>query len=157
MLARVRTNKPSSSRTSTSTLQCTYCKKTGHTANRCYKRLDDLDNKNAANYIEENPNEETELEAELAILAIDDESYDSWAFLKSFFPMLCNKGFSAQSSTLKIDYLCFLPVCFLSLVTLLFSSHFPSSRFELQGGVHASMSLVLQSICYFRPSLRVLV
>lgn len=40
LLARVRTNKPSSSRTSTLTLQCTYCKKIGHTANRCYKRLD---------------------------------------------------------------------------------------------------------------------
>ena len=80
LLARVRTNKPSSSRTSTSTLQCTYCKKTGHTANRCYKRLDDLDNKSAANYVEENPNEEPEPEAEMAMLAIDDESYDSWAF-----------------------------------------------------------------------------
>lgn len=78
MVARAHSTKASSTRASTSTLHCTYCKKTGHTGNRCFKRLEDLDNKNSANYIDDDPTEETE--ADMALLAIDDLGPDSWAF-----------------------------------------------------------------------------
>lgn len=78
MVARAHTTKPSFSKASTLTVHCTYCKKAGHTANRCFKRLDDLDGKNSANYANDTP---VEIEADIALLALDDDlGPDSWAF-----------------------------------------------------------------------------
>lgn len=69
-----------------SPLKCTYCKSLGHTANRCFKRLDDLDIKDKANLVEDDTDEvATEITehnyATMAQCSLDDEfGPDSWAF-----------------------------------------------------------------------------
>lgn len=84
MVARVRPTRTSSSKPSSSTLYCTYCKKNGHTANRCFKRLDDLDAKGGANLVEVHSDEEEDPlseQAQMACLSIEDDfGLDSWAF-----------------------------------------------------------------------------
>ena len=55
MVGQVHTTKPSFSKASTLTLHCTYSKETDHTANCCFKCLDDLVNKHTANYVKDTP------------------------------------------------------------------------------------------------------
>ncbi|KAI5078102.1 hypothetical protein GOP47_0007926 [Adiantum capillus-veneris] len=74
----------SSSRASSTTFYYTYYKKTGHTANRCFKRLDDLDAPGSANLVEVHSDEEEDPPSEQAYMAHlsieDDLGPDSWAF-----------------------------------------------------------------------------
>ena len=85
MVARVCSTRTSSLKASSSTLYCTYCKKNGHTASRCFKRLDDLDAKGGANLVELHSDEEEEdppsEQAHMAHITIEDDfGPDSWAF-----------------------------------------------------------------------------
>lgn len=61
---------------SLSTLHCNYCKKPGHTSNRCFKCLDDVDSKEV-NLANDGIEDDIEtLEREMTNLVIND---DAWA------------------------------------------------------------------------------
>jgi len=80
MFSRVKSSRPSSSKNSSGPSKCTYCKKTDHTANHCFKRLDDLDAADKANLVEVHSDKEADPPSEqahsvMAHLSIDDE-YD---------------------------------------------------------------------------------
>lgn len=84
MFSKGKTNKPYTPRTIGGSSKCTYCKKTGHNANRCFKRLDDLDAAGGANLVEIHSDEEEDPpseQAQMAHLSIEDDfGPDSWAF-----------------------------------------------------------------------------